>query len=73
VPKVPIKDEKQYQKAIEVLTRVGDTYQGIGRDEWFLLVTEAQYQALLRAKVIARGDGRAAIYLESFPDAIVIG
>jgi hypothetical protein len=62
MPKVPIKDEKQYQKAIEVLTRVGGTYQGIGQDEWFLLVTDAQYQALLGAKVIAAGDGRKEQY-----------
>ena len=62
MPKVPIKEEKQYQKAIEVLSRVGGTYQGIGQDEWFLLVTDAQYQALLAAKVIAPVDGRKEQY-----------
>ena len=58
MPKVPIKDEKQYEKAIEVLTRVGGTYHGIGQKEWFLLVTDAQYQALLEAKVITPDNGR---------------
>jgi hypothetical protein len=58
MPKVSIKDEKQYEKAIEVLTRVGGTYHGIGQKEWFLLVTDAQYQALLEAKVITSDNGR---------------
>jgi hypothetical protein len=55
--RVPIKDLKQYEKAIEVLTRVGGTYQGVGTDEWFLLVTEPQYQALVEAKVIPPDKG----------------
>jgi hypothetical protein len=54
---VPIKDREQYIKAIEVLTRVGGTYQGVGRTERFLLVSEAQYQALMEAKVIP-GDAK---------------
>ena len=58
MPKVAIRDEKQYEKAIEVLTRVGGTYHGVGQKEWFLLVTDAQYQALLKAKVVASADGR---------------
>jgi hypothetical protein len=52
---VPIKDCEQYIKAIGVLTRVGGTYHGVGRKERFLLVTEAQYQALVEAKVIPPG------------------
>jgi hypothetical protein len=52
MPAVPIKDREQYIKALEVLTRVGGTYQGVGRTERFLLVSEAQYQALVEAKVI---------------------
>jgi hypothetical protein len=51
MPTVPIKDLKQYAKAIEVLTRVGGTWQGVGQDEWMLLVSQAQYQALVEAKV----------------------
>ncbi len=57
MPQVHIKDLKQYEKAIEVLTRVGGTYQGVGQDKWYLLVTDTQYQALLEAKVIADGNG----------------
>ena len=57
MPCVPIKDQKQYEKALEVLSRVGGTFQGVGQDEWFLLVTNAQYQALVEAKVIAATNG----------------
>jgi len=57
MPKVAIKDMKQYEKALDVLIRVGGTWQGVGRDEWFLLVTEDQYRALLEAKVIPSEHG----------------
>jgi hypothetical protein len=43
---------EQYIKAIEVLTRVGGTWQGVGFEERFLLVSEAQYKALVEAKVV---------------------
>ena len=52
MPAVPIKSREQYIKAIEVLDHVGGTWHGVGRKEWFLLVTEAQYKALVEAKVI---------------------
>jgi hypothetical protein len=32
MPKVAIKDMKQYEKALDVLIRVGGTWQGVGRD-----------------------------------------
>jgi hypothetical protein len=51
MPAVPITSDEQYEKAIEVLTRVGGTWQGVGFDERFLLVSEAQYHALVKAKV----------------------
>ena len=57
MPRVRIHDEKQYEKAIGVLTRVGGTYQGVGQDEWYLLVTDAQYQALLKEKVVVPENG----------------
>jgi hypothetical protein len=57
MPKVAIKDMKQYEEALEVLLRVGGTWQGVGRDEWFLLVTEGQYRALVEAKVIPSENG----------------
>jgi hypothetical protein len=53
MPAVPIKNREQYIKAIEVLDRVGGTWQGVGQEEWFLLVSPAQYNALLEAKVVA--------------------
>ena len=49
--RVPIQDLDQLEKAIEVLTRVGGTYQGVGSTERFLIVNDAQYQALVAAKV----------------------
>ena len=57
MPRVRIYDEKQYEKAIGVLNRVGGTFQGVGQDEWYLLVTDAQYQALVKEKVIAHENG----------------
>ena len=57
MPRVQMKDLKQYGKALEVLSRVGGTFQGVGQDEWFLLVTNAQYQALVEAKVVTPENG----------------
>lgn len=56
MPAVPIKNRDQYIKALEVLDRVGGTWHGVGQDERFLLVTEAQYKALLEAKVTTPED-----------------
>jgi len=58
MPAVPIKNREQYIKAIEVLDRVGGTWHGVGRDEWFLLVTLAQYKALVEAAVITPEDSK---------------
>ena len=57
MPRVQMKDLKQYAKALEVLSRVGGTFQGVGQDEWFLLVSNAQYEALVEAKVVAPETG----------------
>ena len=57
MPRVQMKDLKQYGKALEVLSRVGGTFQGVGQDERFLLVTNAQYAALVEAKVVAPENG----------------
>lgn len=57
MPAVPITSSEQYEKALEVLDRVGGTFQGIGQEEWFLLVTEAQYKALVEAKVVTPQNG----------------
>ena len=58
MPAVPIKDREQYIKAIEVLDRVGGTWQGVGMEERFLLVTLAQYDALVEAKVVIPEDNK---------------
>ena len=39
MPAVPITSPEQYIKALEVLDRVGGTFQGVGFEERFLLVT----------------------------------
>ena len=52
MPAVPIHSREQYVKAMDVLTRVGGTWHGVGREQWSLLVTEAQYNALVAAEVI---------------------
>lgn len=56
MPAVPIKNREQYIKALEVLDRVGGTWHGVGQEQWSLLVTEAQYKALVEAKVIILED-----------------
>jgi hypothetical protein len=56
MPAVPIKNREQYIRAIEVLDRVGGTWQGVGQDEWTLLVSEAQFKALVEAKVATPSD-----------------
>ena len=55
--RVPIKDLKQLERAIDVLTRVGGTYHGVAREERYLLVTDAQYRALVDAKVVGSDNG----------------
>jgi hypothetical protein len=51
MPAEPITSPEQYERAIEVLTRVGGTWQGVGSKERVLLVSESQFKALLEAKV----------------------
>lgn len=60
MPAVPIKNADQYMKAIEVLNRVGGTWHGVGDDERYLLVTPAQYAALVEAKIaVPEANGKA--------------
>ena len=56
MPAVPITSPEQYMNAIEVLHRVGGTWQGVGDEERYLLVTLAQYEALVEAKVVNPKD-----------------
>jgi hypothetical protein len=55
MPAVPIISKEQYEKAIEVLTRVGGVWQGVGQRERILLVSQAQYKALLEADLVTPG------------------
>lgn len=58
MPAVPIKNGEQYIKALEVLDRVGGTWHGVGDQERYLLVTLAQYQALVEANVVIPEDSK---------------
>jgi hypothetical protein len=56
MPAVRITSDEQYEKAIEVLTRVGGTWQGVGYPERFLLVSPRLYEALVEAGVVTPQD-----------------
>jgi hypothetical protein len=58
MPAVRITSDKQYEKAIEVLDRVGGTWQGVGYPDRFLLVSPRLYEALVRAKVVTPQDSK---------------
>ena len=58
MPAVPIRDREHYLQAIEVLDRVGGAWQGVGQDDWFLLVNPTQYEALVKAKVATPENGK---------------
>ena len=55
MPAVPITSREQYIKALEVLDRVGGAWQGVGDKDWYLLVSLAQYDALVAAGVAVPG------------------
>jgi hypothetical protein len=52
MPAIPITSREQYFKIIEVLDRVGGTWQWVGGQERLLLASPTQYQALVDAKVV---------------------
>jgi hypothetical protein len=56
MPAVPITSSEQYEKAIAVLTQVGGTWQGVGFEKKFLLVSPRQYNALVEANVVTPSD-----------------
>ena len=57
MPAVEIENPKQLSRALAVLTEVGGTFHGVGgEDKPVLLVTEAQYRALVAAEVVKK-DG----------------
>ncbi len=59
MPAVEMKNKEQYRKAFQVLIRVGGTFQGVGRDKRLLVVTNAQYKALVAAGVVKPNGAKA--------------
>jgi hypothetical protein len=54
---VHIRDNDQYIQALRVLDKVGGTWQGVGTSaDPVLLLTDAQYNALLEAGVVSAID-----------------
>ncbi|HZV03491.1 MAG TPA: hypothetical protein VE999_00240 [Gemmataceae bacterium] len=59
MPAVEIDSPEQYSKALAVLTEVGGTFHGVGGEkERTLLVTEAQYRALVAAGVVTKNGAK---------------
>jgi hypothetical protein len=58
MPAVHITSDKQYEKAIEVLDRVGGVWHGVGMEEHFIVANEKQYQALVEAGVAPPKDDK---------------
>lgn len=57
MPAVEIHSREQYSKALAVLTEVGGTFHGVGGEKnRSLLVSEAQYRALMAAGLVKK-DG----------------
>jgi hypothetical protein len=54
MPAIEIESPEQYKKAWDVLIQVGGTFHGVGQDKRTLLVTEAQYDALVAAGVVKK-------------------
>jgi hypothetical protein len=59
MPAVEIENPRQYKKAWDVLIQVGGTFHGVGQEKRTLLVTKAQYEALVAAGVIQRNRTEA--------------
>lgn len=60
MPAVEIDSPEHYSKALDVLTQVGGTFHGVGGEKRSLLVTEAQYRALVAAGVVRHNGGGVA-------------
>lgn len=57
MPLVELKDSESHRKAFKVLIRVGGTFHGV--PERSLIVTDAQYRALVKAGVVKPDGGKA--------------
>jgi hypothetical protein len=54
---IRIHSDEQYIQAMRVLDKVGGTWQGVGPSSApVLLLTDAQYRALLKAGVVSSND-----------------
>lgn len=59
MPAVEIENPEQYKKAWKVLIKVGGTFHGVGQEKRTLLVTKAQYDALVAAGVVQKNGTEA--------------
>jgi hypothetical protein len=59
MPAIEIESPGQYKRAWEVLIKVGGTFHGVGQEKRTLLVTRAQYEALITAGVVKRNSTEA--------------
>jgi hypothetical protein len=57
MPAIHITSREQYIQILEVLDRVGGTWQGVGGKERYLLVTPTHYHALVEAGVVPPENG----------------
>ena len=56
MPAIEIESPEQYKRALDILIQVGGTFHGVGGEKRTLLVTEAQYEALVGASVVKKND-----------------
>ncbi len=59
MPAIEITSQDQLARAFDVLFRVGGTFQGVGNERHFLVVSDAQYRALVKARVVKENGSRA--------------
>jgi hypothetical protein len=61
MPAIEIESQEQSRKVWEVLIRVGGTFQGVGGEKRYFLVTQAQFDALVAAGVVKPEDAKDRI------------
>jgi hypothetical protein len=55
--RIELKDFDTYKRAVGVLIEVGGPFAGEGKD--VLIVTDEQYEAMVKAKVVSANDEKA--------------
>ena len=58
MPAVHIENPEHQRRALKVLMEIGGPFQGRGREKRILVVTNDQYEALIRAGVVKRDGAR---------------